>query len=38
MSSNTTAGGGKSGGGGGSLGILSLASLLGLAAYRRYRK
>ncbi|WP_139115162.1 GlyGly-CTERM sorting domain-containing protein, partial [Acinetobacter pittii] len=25
-------------GGGGSLGILSLASLLGLAAYRRYRK
>ncbi|WP_202745151.1 CSLREA domain-containing protein [Acinetobacter pittii] len=26
------------GGGGGSLGILSLASLLGLAAYRRYRK
>ncbi|WP_447502807.1 GlyGly-CTERM sorting domain-containing protein, partial [Acinetobacter pittii] len=26
------------GGGGGSLGILSLASLLGLAVYRRYRK
>lgn len=38
VSSNTTAGGGNSGGGGGSLGILSLASLLGLAAYRRYRK
>lgn len=38
VSSNTTAGGANSGGGGGSLGILSLASLLGLAAYRRYRK
>lgn len=32
VSSNTTAGGANSGGGGGSLGILSLASLLGLAA------
>jgi len=38
VSSNTAAGGGSSGGGGGSLGILSIASLLGLAAYRRYRK
>ena len=38
VSSNTAAGGGNSGGGGGSLGILSLASLLGLAVYRRYRK
>ncbi len=38
VSSNTTAGGGNSGGGGGSFGILSLASLLGLVAYRRYRK
>jgi len=38
VSSNTAAGGGSSGGGGGSLGILSLASLLGLAVYRRYRK
>lgn len=38
VSSNTAAGGGSSGGGGGSLGILSLASLLGLIAYRRYRK
>ncbi|WP_151964195.1 CSLREA domain-containing protein [Acinetobacter oleivorans] len=38
VSSNTTAGGNSSGGGGGSLGILSLASLLGLAVYRRYRK
>lgn len=38
VSSNTTAGGGNSGGGGGSLGILSLTSLLGLVAYRRYRK
>jgi len=37
VSSNTAAGGGNSGGGG-SLGILSLASLLGLAVYRRYRK
>ncbi|MEO9301450.1 CSLREA domain-containing protein [Acinetobacter pittii] len=36
VSSNTTAGGGNSGGG--SLGILSLTSLLGLLAYRRYRK
>lgn len=38
VSSNTTAGGGNSGGGGGGFGILSLASLLGLVAYRRYRK
>lgn len=38
VSSNTAAGGNSSGGGGGSLGILSLASLLGLAVYRRYRK
>lgn len=38
VSSNTTAGGGNSGGGGGSFGILSIASLLGLAVYRRYRK
>lgn len=38
VSSNTTAGGNSSGGGGGSLGILSIASLLGLVAYRRYRK
>lgn len=38
VSSNTAAGGGSSGGGGGSLGILSIASLLGLAVYRRYRK
>lgn len=37
VSSNTAAGGGSSGGGG-SLGILSLASLLGLVVYRRYRK
>lgn len=37
VSSNTAAGG-SSGGGGGSLGILSIASLLGLAVYRRYRK
>ncbi|MDP9803547.1 CSLREA domain-containing protein [Acinetobacter calcoaceticus] len=37
VSSNTAAGGGSSGGGG-SLGILSIASLLGLAVYRRYRK
>lgn len=37
VSSNTAAGG-SSGGGGGSLGILSIASLLGLAIYRRYRK
>ncbi|WP_017387855.1 CSLREA domain-containing protein [Acinetobacter calcoaceticus] len=38
VSSNTAAGGNSSGGGGGSLGILSLASLLGLVVYRRYRK
>jgi CSLREA domain-containing protein len=38
VSSNTAAGGNSSGGGGGSLGILSLASLLGLVIYRRYRK
>ncbi|MGN5753259.1 CSLREA domain-containing protein [Acinetobacter calcoaceticus] len=38
VSSNTAAGGNSSGGGGGSIGILSLASLLGLIAYRRYRK
>ncbi|EKU37035.1 MULTISPECIES: CSLREA domain-containing protein [Acinetobacter] len=38
VSSNTAAGGNSSGGGGGSLGMLSLASLLGLAVYRRYRK
>jgi len=39
VSSNTAAGGNSSGGGGGgSLGILSIASLLGLAVYRRYRK
>lgn len=37
VSSNTAAGG-SSGGGGGSLGILSLASLLSLVVYRRYRK
>lgn len=37
VSSNTAAGG-SSGGGGGSLGILSIASLLGLVIYRRYRK
>ncbi len=38
VSSNTAAGGGSSGGGGGSLGILSIASLLGLVVFRRYRK
>jgi len=38
VSSNTAAGGNSSGGGGGSIGILSLASLLGLVVYRRYRK
>lgn len=37
VSSNTAAGG-SSGGGGGSLGILSIASLLSLVVYRRYRK
>ncbi|MFV5364182.1 CSLREA domain-containing protein [Acinetobacter oleivorans] len=38
VSSNTAAGGNSSGGGGGSIGILSLASLLSLVVYRRYRK
>lgn len=38
VSTATTTDDSRSGGGGGSLGILSIASLLGLAAYRRYRK
>lgn len=38
ISTATTTDDSRSGGGGGSLGILSLASLLGLAVYRRYRK
>ncbi|MEC6391265.1 CSLREA domain-containing protein [Acinetobacter pittii] len=38
VSTATTTDDTRGGGGGGSLGILSLASLLGLAAYRRYRK
>ncbi len=38
VSTATTTDDTRGGGGGGSFGILSLASLLGLAAYRRYRK
>lgn len=38
LSTATTTDDTRGGGGGGSFGILSLASLLGLAAYRRYRK
>ncbi|MNH64825.1 hypothetical protein D3C73_168220 [compost metagenome] len=38
ISTATTTDDSRSGGGGGSLGILSIASLLGLAVYRRYRK
>ncbi|MFY5899267.1 CSLREA domain-containing protein [Acinetobacter pittii] len=38
VSTATTTDDTRGGGGGGSLGILSLASLLGLAVYRRYRK
>lgn len=38
ISTATTTDDSRSGGGGGSLGILSIASLLGLAIYRRYRK
>ncbi|MGU3311199.1 CSLREA domain-containing protein [Acinetobacter sp. M5A5_2a] len=38
VSTATTTDDTRGGGGGGSLGILSIASLLGLAVYRRYRK